>query len=86
MGALELVNVTNYNNGIKNGYYFDTDNHTYNKEGYYKYDKKYGFWVITELPGGSPTTSKGNYKNDKRDGVWVIEESLDGGDIISKGK
>lgn len=45
VGSIDLVNVCNYDKGLKNGYFFDTDNHTYYEEGYYKNGEKYGLWT-----------------------------------------
>ncbi len=43
-----LSNVVNYKEGRKQGYFFETDGHTFSTEGYYKNNKKDGLWKISK--------------------------------------
>ncbi|GAA0723846.1 hypothetical protein GCM10009430_27720 [Aquimarina litoralis] len=74
LGIMFLANVTNYCKGKKDGYYFETDNHTYSKQGYYKKDKKHGYWEISE----NDTHENINYKNGLKSGAYSSEDNLSG--------
>lgn len=61
-GTSYLKKVENYKNGRLHGYYFETDFHTFSKEGYYKNGKMHGFWMFHN----SSSSDKGYYKNGKK--------------------
>lgn len=62
-----LKKVENYKNGKLHGYYFETDYHTFSKEGYYKNGRMHGFWKINHF---TISSDKGYYKNGKKHGFW----------------
>lgn len=66
LSGLDLVKVENYKNELLDGFYLETDNHSFVKKGYYKRGKKNGYWYIKK----EEKVSKGHYKNDKKIGVW----------------
>ena len=66
LDGLDLVKVENYKNELLDGFYLETDNHSFVKKGYYKRGKKNGYWHIKK----EEKVSKGHYKNDKKIGVW----------------
>ena len=50
LNGLKLISVANYSKGKLKGYFYNSGNHTYSEEGYYKNDKKHGIWAKnTEL-------------------------------------
>lgn len=66
-----LKKVENYKNGKLHGYYFETDYHTFSKEGYYKNGRMHGFWEeVSFIEKG-----RGRYKNDLREGWWIFEDT-----------
>ena len=66
LSGLDLVKVENYKNELLDGFYLETDNHSFVRKGYYKKGKRNGFWYIKE----EEKVSKGHYKNDKKIGLW----------------
>ncbi|WP_103867594.1 hypothetical protein [Aquimarina sp. I32.4] len=46
--GLKLSFIANYKNDVLDGYYMNTDNHTFSKEGYYEKGKKNGIWKENE--------------------------------------
>ncbi|MFB9057625.1 hypothetical protein ACFFU9_12825 [Mariniflexile ostreae] len=83
--GLKLVSTVNYSNGKLQGYFYRTDNHTYNEEGYYKDGEKHGVWT-------KKTYSDMNiveiitYKKGKKDGKYSLEEIIEGKTKTIKGK
>ncbi len=65
VSSIDLVSVCNYKNGLKNGYFFDTDNHTYSEEGYYKNGKKHGVWTKKTYSDTDVIIETTSYKNGK---------------------
>ncbi|GGX15604.1 hypothetical protein [Aquimarina muelleri] len=61
--SMFIAKVVNYKNDVMNGYYFESDNHTYSKEGYYKNGKKQGVWKIKEAGNVMEVTFKNNLKS-----------------------
>ncbi|MBQ0740766.1 hypothetical protein J9332_41470, partial [Aquimarina celericrescens] len=61
--GLKLAFVANYKRNKLNGYYFESDNHPYSKEGYYKNGKKQGVWKIKEAGNVMEVTFKNNLKS-----------------------
>jgi hypothetical protein len=66
LSGLDLVKVENYKNELLDGFYLETDNHSFVRKGYYKKGKRNGYWQIKE----EEKVSKGHYKNDKKIGLW----------------
>ena len=64
--TLRLVKIENYKNELLDGFYLETDNHSFVRKGYYKKGKRNGYWHIKE----EEKVSKGHYKNDKKIGLW----------------
>ncbi len=80
-GSIDLVNVSNYKNGLKNGYYYNTDNHVFSEEGYYKNDKKHGLWIKKTF-SDIETIEKTNYKKGKKHGDYILTQIIDGKSIV----
>lgn len=71
-----LKKVENYKNGKLHGYYFETDYHTFSKEGYYKNGRMHGLWKINHF---TISYNKGYYKNGKKHGFWEEESFIEKG-------
>jgi antitoxin component YwqK of YwqJK toxin-antitoxin module len=74
LDVMFLANITNYCNGKKEGYYFNTDNHTFSREGYYKKDKKHGYWEISK----NETYEKLNFKEGLKSGEYSSTDNTSG--------
>ncbi|WP_234859057.1 hypothetical protein [Aquimarina aquimarini] len=48
LGSFFLSQNIGFKNGLMDGYYMNTDNHTFSKEGYYEKGKKNGIWKENE--------------------------------------
>lgn len=72
-GDLDLATIENYNNGEKEGYYYNGDSSTdFSEEGYYKNDEKTGSWSITK----NGALEKIEYRNGKKHGeYWRRDKS-----------
>jgi len=78
-GVIDLSTIENYENGLRNGYYYNSDNgFTFSEEGRYEKGKKEGLWYVTK--GGSK--EKINYKNGKKHGDYWRQ---DASGVIVKG-
>lgn len=71
-GGLKLSFVANYKDNILEGYYFESDNHTFSKKGFYKKGKKHGYWKHSE----NETYENINYKNGLKCGKYSSEDPL----------
>lgn len=72
LGIMFVANVTNYFKGKREGYYFDTDNHTFSEEGYYKNGKKHGFWKIRK----NDFFENIHYQNGLKSGNYSSQDNL----------
>ncbi|WP_378176842.1 hypothetical protein [Aquimarina sp. SS2-1] len=78
-GTLDLSTIENYENGQRNGYYYNSDNgFTFTEEGYYEKGEKEGLWNVTK----SGSKEKINYKNGKKHGDYWRQ---DASGVIVKG-
>ncbi|MDH7444356.1 hypothetical protein [Aquimarina sp. 2201CG14-23] len=78
-GTLDLSTIENYEDDLRNGYYYNSDNgFTFSEEGYYEKGKKEGLWNVTK----SGSNEKINYKNGKKHGDYWRQ---DASGVIVKG-
>ena len=79
LSGLDLVEVENYKNELLDGFYLETDNHSFVRKGYYKKGKRNGYWQIKEEEIGLweervfSNVAKGKYKHGKKHGLWTIK-------------
>ncbi|SEL78597.1 hypothetical protein SAMN04487910_3246 [Aquimarina amphilecti] len=73
-GGLKLSFVANYKDNVLEGYYFESDNHTFSKKGFYKKGKKHGYWEHSE----NDTHENINYKNGLKCGSYSSEDNMSG--------
>ncbi|WP_299898987.1 hypothetical protein [uncultured Aquimarina sp.] len=79
-GTLDLSTIENYEDNVRNGYYYNSDNgFTFTEEGYYEKGLKEGLWNVSK--GGSK--EKINYKNGKKHGDYWRQ---DASGVIVKGE
>ncbi|WP_438709991.1 hypothetical protein ACSTS3_11420 [Aquimarina muelleri] len=64
--GLKLAFVANYKRNKLNGYYFESDNHSYSKKGFYKDNMKEGLWKLSE----NGFLEEIKYSNDVKSGVY----------------
>ncbi|MBL3655136.1 toxin-antitoxin system YwqK family antitoxin [Fulvivirga sediminis] len=83
IGAFDLVNVTNYKNGLKHGYFFNTDNHVYSEEGYYKKGEKHGAWIKKNYEDVE-TIETTTYKKGKKHGVYSLIQVINEKSVVLK--
>ncbi len=72
--GLKLSFVGNYKDDVLDGYYFESDNHTFSKKGFYKNDKKHGCWEISR----NDTHENINYKNGLKSGEYLSQDNTSG--------
>lgn len=70
--GLKLSFVANYKEGILNGYYFRTDNHTFSEKGFYKNNKKHGEWEFSR----DGEIKKYTYKKDVKHGFFKATNEI----------
>ncbi|AXT56223.1 hypothetical protein D1815_10825 [Aquimarina sp. AD1] len=73
-GGLKLSFVANYKDNVLEGYYFESDNHTFSKKGFYKKGKKHDYWEHSE----NDTHENINYKNGLKYGSYSSEDNMSG--------